>query len=57
MYHPTAGMRAVAGKVSSLFELGMGFEMEATGWKNIFYRGYLQGESVEGVHRKAPEIA
>ena len=23
----------------------MGFEMEANGWKNILYRGYLQGET------------
>jgi ABC-type polysaccharide/polyol phosphate transport system ATPase subunit len=31
--------------------------MEANGWKNIRYRGYLQGETAEGIRRKAPEIA
>jgi ABC-type polysaccharide/polyol phosphate transport system ATPase subunit len=57
IYHPTSGQRRVEGRVSSLFELGLGFEMEATGWKNIRFRGFLQGESVESVRRKAPEIA
>src|SRR5271165_2351897 len=47
IYHPNAGTRAVQGKVSSLFDLTLGFEMEANGWKNIRYRGYLQGESAE----------
>jgi ABC-type polysaccharide/polyol phosphate transport system ATPase subunit len=57
IYHPTAGRREVRGKISALFDLTLGFEMEANGWKNIRYRGYLQGESVEGIRRKAPEIA
>jgi ABC-type polysaccharide/polyol phosphate transport system ATPase subunit len=57
VYHPTRGRLHVAGKISSLFELALGFEMEANGWKNIRFRGYLQGESVEGIRRKTPEIA
>jgi ABC-type polysaccharide/polyol phosphate transport system ATPase subunit len=31
--------------------------MESSGWKNIRYRGYLQGESIEGLRDKTPEIA
>lgn len=57
VYHPTAGRREVEGKTSALFDLTLGFEMEANGWKNIRYRGYLQGESVEGLRQKTPEIA
>jgi ABC-type polysaccharide/polyol phosphate transport system ATPase subunit len=57
IYHPTAGQRKVEGKISSLFDLTLGFEMESNGWKNIRYRGYLQGESIEGLRRKTPEIA
>jgi ABC-type polysaccharide/polyol phosphate transport system ATPase subunit len=57
VYHPTAGVRRVAGKVSSLFELTLGMEMEANGYKNIRFRSYLQGESKEGVRRKTPGIA
>ena len=57
VYHPTSGTSTVEGKVSSLFELALGFEMEASGWKNIRFRGYLQGESRDGIRRKASEIA
>jgi ABC-type polysaccharide/polyol phosphate transport system ATPase subunit len=57
IYYPTAGSRLVEGKVSSLFDLTLGFEMEATGWKNIRYRGYLQGASANGIREKTPEIA
>jgi ABC-type polysaccharide/polyol phosphate transport system ATPase subunit len=57
IYSPTRGRRVVQGRVSSLFELSLGFEMEATGRQNIFYRGYLQGESPRSVRDKLPEIA
>jgi ABC-type polysaccharide/polyol phosphate transport system ATPase subunit len=57
IYSPTHGRRVVKGRISSLFELSLGFEMEATGRQNIFYRGYLQGESPRGVRAKLPEIA
>lgn len=57
IYHPTAGTRHVQGRISSLFDLALGFEMEATGWKNIHYRAYLQGETPAGVRAKAAEIA
>src|SRR5262249_17953966 len=52
IYHPTKGKRRVRGKVSSLFELSLGFEMEANGWKNILYRGYLQGETPQSMRTK-----
>ena len=54
---PLRARSTVEGKVSSLFELALGFEMEASGWKNIRFRGYLQGESRDGIRRKASEIA
>ena len=57
VYHPTAGRRTVEGKVSALFDLALGFEMEANGWKNIRFRGYLQGESSHGIRDKAQGIA
>src|SRR5262245_10395271 len=37
IYHPTTGGREVEGRVSSLFDLTLGFEMESNGWKNIRY--------------------
>ncbi len=57
VYHPTSGRRTVEGKISALFDLALGFEMEANGWKNIRLRGYLQGESAHGIRDKAPAIA
>lgn len=57
IYYPSSGRCKVRGKVSSLFELGLGFEMESNGWKNIFYRGYLQGQSGSSMKAKAQEIA
>src|SRR5438105_843723 len=38
VYTPTTGRRLVEGRVSSLFEISLGFEPEATGWENIFFR-------------------
>jgi len=57
IYTPTRGRRIVAGRISSLFELSLGFEMEASGRQNIVYRGYLQGESPRGIRAKMQEIA
>jgi ABC-type polysaccharide/polyol phosphate transport system ATPase subunit len=57
VYTPTHGRRTVAGRVSSLFELSLGFEMEATGRQNIIYRGYLQGETPRTIRRKMEEVA
>jgi ABC-type polysaccharide/polyol phosphate transport system ATPase subunit len=57
VYPPTSGTRLVEGKICSLFELGLGFEMEANGWDNIAYRGYLQGETPRTLKAKIGEIA
>jgi ABC-type polysaccharide/polyol phosphate transport system ATPase subunit len=57
VYTPTRGRRVVTGRVSSLFELNLGFEMEASGRQNIIYRGYLQGETPRGIRAKMEEIA
>jgi ABC-type polysaccharide/polyol phosphate transport system ATPase subunit len=57
IYAPTSGRRVVRGRVSSLFELTLGFEMEATGWKNMIYRGYLLGETPRSIKAKMQEIA
>src|SRR5262245_35328792 len=40
IYPPTSGRRVVEGRISSLFDIALGFEMDATGWENISYRGY-----------------
>ena len=57
VYEPTLGTRVVHGRISSLFELSLGFEFDATGYENIRYRGYLQKESPTSVRAKMDEIA
>ena len=57
VYEPTSGQRVVEGKISSLFDLMLGFEPEASGWENISYRGYLQGETPRGLKSKIQGIA
>jgi ABC-type polysaccharide/polyol phosphate transport system ATPase subunit len=47
----------VQGRISSLFDLMLGFEPDATGWENIRYRGYLQGETPRSIKRKVDGIA
>lgn len=57
VYTPSTGRRLVRGKISSLFELALGFEMEANGWDNILRRGFLMGEKPRALRAKVQEIA
>jgi ABC-type polysaccharide/polyol phosphate transport system ATPase subunit len=47
----------VTGRVSSLFDISLGFEPEANGWDNIRYRSYLQGETPRSVNAHMQAIA
>ncbi len=55
IYPPTAGRRRVVGHISSLFDIALGFEHDASGWENIMYRGYLPGRDARG--RSAPRCS
>jgi lipopolysaccharide transport system ATP-binding protein len=57
IYPPSAGTRTVRGRISSLFDITLGFEADASGWENIYYRGYLQGETPRTIKSKVAEIA
>jgi ABC-type polysaccharide/polyol phosphate transport system ATPase subunit len=57
IYPPTSGKRFVRGQISSLFDIALGFEQEASGWENIKYRGFLQGETPKSVKSKMQSIA
>lgn len=57
IYQPTSGRRIVEGRISSLFDIALGFEHEASGWENIAYRSYLQGETPASVRAKQQDIA
>lgn len=57
VYPPTAGRRQVTGHICSLFDISLGFEQDASGWDNIYYRGYLQGETPRTIRSKVQPIA
>jgi lipopolysaccharide transport system ATP-binding protein len=56
IYPIQSGQRHVQGSICSLFDINMGFEPDATGWQNIYYRSYLQGETPVSVKAKLQEI-
>lgn len=56
IYPPTSGNMVVDGRISSLFEFATGFEMEQTGWDNIYLRGLMLGETPKSIQKKMKEI-
>ncbi len=57
IYPPATGTCRVKGKICSLFDISLGFEPEASGWDNIAYRAYLQGETPATLREKIDSIA
>jgi len=57
IYDPTGGQRTVKGRISSMFELATGFEMESSGWDNIYLRGLMLGNTPDEIKSKMLEIA
>lgn len=57
IYPPSSGNMIVDGRISSMFELATGFEMESNGWDNIYLRGLMLGESPSEIKGKMREIA
>ena len=56
IYTPTRGRCSVKGRICSLFDISLGFEMEANGYDNIRYRSYLQGETPRTLKPKFDQI-
>ncbi len=56
IYPITSGEINVQGSVRSLFDLSVGFEIEATGRENIMYRGLLLGETPSSLRAKIDDI-
>ena len=54
---PSSGSVQVNGRVSSLLELGAGFNPEFTGRDNVYMNGALIGFSRKEMDRRFPEIA
>ena len=56
IYPPSHGTCTVVGRICSLFDITLGFEQDASGWENIEYRSYLQGESPASLKKKMDGI-
>lgn len=56
IYPPTAGQVQVTGKVSAMFSLNLGVNMEATGLENIELKGLLHGLRRREIRELVPEI-
>lgn len=57
VYCPTAGRVVVEGRIASLFDIMLGFEPDASGWENIYFRSYLQGETPRTIAPRVKAIA
>ncbi|MBI6682229.1 ABC transporter ATP-binding protein [Pseudomonas viridiflava] len=57
VYHPTSGNINSSGKITSLLDLTLGMEMEATGYENIFLRGVIMGMSPKHIKKTVKDIA
>lgn len=53
---PTSGTVRVSGRVSSLLELGAGFNYEYTGIENIYFYGTIMGLSKSEINARVEEI-
>ena len=53
---PTTGKIEVNGRISSLLELGAGFNPELTGLENIYFQGSLLGIDKAVMEQKVPKI-
>ena len=57
LLEPETGTRIVHGKVSTIFNIRLGFVMENTGYDNIVIRGLLDGRSRREIDQKLEQIA
>lgn len=56
IYEPTRGEIHIEGRISSLFDIELGMDVESTGYENIITRGLLLGLSAKKMKQLTPEI-
>jgi lipopolysaccharide transport system ATP-binding protein len=57
IYEPTIGTYSHAGRITSLLDVTLGLDVEATGYENILLRGLILGASKAEMKRLTPQIA
>lgn len=56
IYLPTTGTIEIRGRVSSLLDIGVGLDSDATGYENIILMGILQGKTKRAMQSKFADI-
>lgn len=56
IFRPTSGTVRVEGRTDALFNVGLGFRMEATGRRNVELRGLINGWSEKDIAERMEEI-
>lgn len=56
VYPVVSGTVDIKGSIHSLFDLGLGFDLESSGRENIIYRGLLLGATPAEIEAKSQEI-
>jgi ABC-2 type transport system ATP-binding protein/lipopolysaccharide transport system ATP-binding protein len=57
IYEPTSGDVAIDGSVNALLNIGIGSDLDATGYENILLRGLYMGLHPDEIKKLAPSIA
>jgi ABC-2 type transport system ATP-binding protein/lipopolysaccharide transport system ATP-binding protein len=57
IYEPTVGEVAIRGRISPMFDIGLGIDSDLSGYDNIQIRGRVLGLSHQEVEDRLPEIA
>lgn len=56
IYEPAAGTVRVSGRISPMFDIGLGIDPELSGLENIRLRGLLLGLTTDEIERLIPEV-
>lgn len=56
-YEPVSGSLITKGRIASLLDISTGFDKEATGYENIFFRSLLMGLTSRQIQSRIDEIA
>jgi ABC-type polysaccharide/polyol phosphate transport system ATPase subunit len=56
IYEPISGIVKSRGRISPMFDIGLGIDSEISGYDNIRLRGMILGLSVDEIERLMPEI-
>jgi len=56
IYRPQIGRLIVRGKITSILDVALGMDPEATGYENIYLRGLLTGLSDSEIRAMVPDI-